>query len=328
MRRCGRPFGAGVAFLLVATGPLAACGSDDGDDQSAGESVATTTTTEATTTSAPGVPAEDVMFDSADGVELAGRIYGDGTTAIVASHQANRSKADFASSGPLLAASGFTVLAYDGRGDGASGPGDPAQRVQDTIAAIDLVRSRGATKVFLLGASRGGALSLNVAMLTPVDGVITLSAPPPAEGPAAVAAVTVPSLYVNSENDDLAESTQAMYDVANEPRELQMYAGGGHGVALFNSQPDLVERIAAFVARTEALEQHHCQSARSATGWEQRPRRFTWPAAGTAWRAHEPGDVHPHLAVNRGWAGPPRVTGASQRPDRGNQGGWFTRLYR
>ncbi len=248
MPRRERRLGAAVAFLLLAAAPLGACGSDGGDDQAADEPAATTSTTEATTTtSAPDVPTEDVTFTSADGVELTGRIYGTGTTAIVASHMANKSKADYASSAPLLAAAGFTVLAYDGRGDGASSQGDPAQRVQDPIAAIDLVRSRGATKVFLLGASRGGALSLTAAMQTPVDGVITLSAPPPAEGPESVAAVTAPSLYVNSENDDFAESTQAMYDAANEPRELQMYPDGGHGVALFNSQPDLIDRITTFI---------------------------------------------------------------------------------
>ena len=254
MPRRQRRLGAAVAFLLLAAIPLAACGSDDdggdqaADDQAADESAATTSTTAATTTtSAPDVPTEDVTFNTADGVGLTGRIYGNGTTAIVASHMANRSKADYASSGPRLAAAGFTVLAYDGRGDGASSQGDPAQRVQDPIAAIDLVRSRGATKVFLLGASRGGALSLTAAMQTPVDGVITLSAPPPAAGPESVAAVTVPSLYVNSENDDFAESTQAMYDVANEPRELQMYPGGGHGVALFATHSDLIDRIATFI---------------------------------------------------------------------------------
>jgi pimeloyl-ACP methyl ester carboxylesterase len=244
-----RQLGAAVALLFLAGTPFAACGSDDADDQAADEPGATTSTTAeaTTTTSAPDVPTEDVTFNSADGVELAGRLYGNGTTAIVAVHQANRSKADYASSGPRLAAAGFTVLAYDGRGDGESSQGDPAQRVQDAIAALDLVRSRGATNVFVLGASRGGALSLTAAMQTPVDGVITLSAPPPDEGPAAVAAVTVPSLYINSENDEFADSTQAMYDAANEPRQLQMYPGGGHGVALFSSQPDLIDRIATFV---------------------------------------------------------------------------------
>src|SRR5262245_42672433 len=243
--------GAAVAGVLLAVTPLAACGSDDsgGGGQAADETAGVSSTTEATTTttSVPEVPSEDVAFTSADGVALVGRIYGEGATAIVASHESGASKGNFEASGPRLAAAGFTVLAYDNRGDGASDPGDPDQRIQDLIAAVDLVRTRGATKVFLLGASRGGTLSLTGATQTPVDGVITISAPPPEEGPASVAAVTVPSLYVNSENDGYADSTQAMYDAANEPRQLQMYPGGGHGVALFARHPDLIDLVVNFI---------------------------------------------------------------------------------
>jgi uncharacterized protein len=254
MPRCQPRLHAASACLLVMAIAVA-CGSDDAADRAASDSATTTSTVESPTTSTtaaptttvPDVPTEDVRFTSDDGVELAGRIYGNGTTAIVCSHMRNRSKADYASAGPLLASEGFTVLAYDNRGDGESGQGDRSGRVRDVLAAIELVRSRGAETVFLVGASRGGGLSLEAAVLAPVDGVVTLSAAPPADGPAAVAAVTAPSLYVNSENDDFAQTTQEMYDAANQPKELQMYPGGDHGVALFNSQPDLIERIATFV---------------------------------------------------------------------------------
>lgn len=247
-----RRLGAAVAVVLLAATSLAACGSDDnggGDGQAADEPAGTSSTTgaTATTTSVPDVPTEDVTFTSADGVALVGRIYGDGATAIVASHESGGSKGNFQSSGPRMAAAGFTVLAYDNRGDGASSAGDSDQRIQDLIAAVDLVRTRGATKVFLLGSSRGGTLSLTGATQIPVDGVITISAPPPEQGPALVAAVTAPSLYVNSENDGYADSTQAMYDAANEPRQLQLYPGGGHGVALFASHPDLIDLVVNFI---------------------------------------------------------------------------------
>lgn len=247
MPRRQRRLRAAVALLVVAATPLSACGGDDDDDPAADEPAADTSTTAEPTTSEPEVPTEDVTFTTSDGVLLAGRFYGSGTTAIVASHMANSSKADYAGSAPGLASEGFTVFAYDGRGDGDSSPGDPTQRVQDLLAAVDLVRSRGATKVFLLGASRGGGLALTAAALTPVDGVVTLSAAPPSDGAPSVAAVTAPSLYVNSEDDEFADTTQEMYDAANEPRELQMYPGGDHGTELFRSQSDLIDLITTFI---------------------------------------------------------------------------------
>ena len=251
-----RRLGVGVALLLVPVlvGPIA-CGDDDSPDEASAESTATTaptTTSTAPTTTPPDVTTEDVTFTTGDGLDLVGRLYGEGTTAIVCSHQRQSSKADFATAGPLLAAEGFMVLAYDNRGDGESEPGVPVDRVLDLLSAIELVRARGAEKVVLLGASRGGTLSLDAANQTDVDAIVTLSSPPPDDGPTAVAAVTAPSLYVNSENDRFADSTQEMFEAANQPKEIEIYPGGNHGVALFDSEPGLIDRIVAFICAQTA----------------------------------------------------------------------------
>lgn len=198
-----RRLGVGVALALVPAlvGPIA-CGDDDSPDEASAESTATTpaptTTSTAPTTTTPDVTTEDVTFTTGDGLDLVGRVYGEGTTAIVCSHQRQSSKADFAAAGPVLAAEGFMVLAYDNRGDGESEQGLPADQGLDLLSAIELVRARGAEKVVLLGASRGGTLSLDAATQTDVDAIVTLSSPPPDDGPAAVAAVTAPSLYVTA----------------------------------------------------------------------------------------------------------------------------------
>jgi pimeloyl-ACP methyl ester carboxylesterase len=252
-----RRLGVGIALVLVPAlvGPMA-CGDDDSPDESSAESTATTpastTTSTAPTTTTPDVTTEDVTFTTGDGLDLVGRVYGEGTTAIVCSHQRQSSKADFAIAGPVLAAEGFMVLAYDNRGDGESEQGVPVDRGLDLLSAIELVRARGAEKVVLLGASRGGTLSLDAATQTDVDAIVTLSSPPPDDGPAAVAAVTAPSLYVNSENDRFADSTQEMFEAANQPKEIEIYPGGNHGVALFDSEPGLIDRIVAFISAQTA----------------------------------------------------------------------------
>jgi uncharacterized protein len=258
MPTCHRRLGVGVALVLVpALVGLIACGDDDSPDEASAESTATTaasttTTSTAPTTTAPDVPTEDVTITTADGLDLVGCLYGEGSTAIVCSHESRSSKADFATAGPVLAAEGFMVLAYDNRGDGESEQGLRADRVLDLLAAIELVRARGAEKVVLLGASRGGTLSLDAATQTEVDATVTLSAPPPNDGPAAVAAVTAPSLYVNSENDRFADSTQEMFEAANQPKEVEIYPGANHGVALFVSEPGLIDRIVAFISTQTA----------------------------------------------------------------------------
>ena len=252
-----RRLGVGVALALVPAlvGPIA-CGDDDSPDEASAESTATTpaptTTSTAPTTTTPDVTTEDVTFTTGDGLDLVGRVYGEGTTAIVCSHQRQSSKADFAAAGPVLAAEGFMVLAYDNRGDGESEQGLPADQGLDLLSAIELVRARGAEKVVLLGASRGGTLSLDAATKTDVDAIVTLSSPPPDDGPAAVAAVTAPSLYVNSENDRFADSTQEMFEAAHQPKEIEIYPGGNHGVALFDSEPGLIDRIVAFISAQTA----------------------------------------------------------------------------
>jgi len=253
-----RRLGVGIALILVPAlvGPMA-CGGDDSPDESSAESTATTpastTTSTASTTTTPDVTTEDVTFTTGDGLDLVGRVYGEGTTAIVCSHQRQSSKVDFAIAGPVLAAEGFMVLAYDNRGDGESEQGVPVDRGLDLLSAIELVRARGAEKVVLLGASRGGTLSLDAATQTDVDAIVTLSSPPPDDGPAAVAAVTAPSLYVNSENDRFADSTQEMFEAANQPKEIEIYPGGNHGVALFDSEPGLIDRIVAFISAQTAV---------------------------------------------------------------------------
>jgi uncharacterized protein len=252
-----RRLGVGVALALVpALVGTIACGDDDAPDEASAESKATTaaptTTSTAPTTTAPDITTEDVIFTTSDGLDLVGRLYGEGSTAIVCSHESQSSKADFASAGPVLAAEGFMVLAYDNRGDGESEPGAPVDRVLDLLSAVELVRARGAEEDVLLGASRGGTLSLDAATQTDVDAIVTLSSPPPDDGPAAVAAVTAPSLYINSENDRFADSTQEMFEAANQTKEIEIYPGGNHGVRLFNSEPGLIDRIVMFISAQTA----------------------------------------------------------------------------
>jgi len=116
------------------------------------------------------------------------------------------------------------------------------------------LRSGGATKVVLVGASMGGTGVLAAAGLVapPVDGVVSLSAPAEFAGvdaASAVANLDVPVLFVAAADDgqfgsdarDLHAATRA------EERKLVLVPGYSHGVGLLDDQ-DQGAKVRAEVA--------------------------------------------------------------------------------
>ncbi len=243
-----------TVFLLLPTlFILAACGSGPTTGQATATPVPTSTPkpTPTPAPTMPTVPSVPVHFTTQDHVQLAGVLYGNGgTTAIICSHEHPGSKAEWSNSAPWFAARGFMVLAYDFRGWGESGGTfDASQADKDVFAAIAFVHSRGAKKVILLGASMGADISLIAASETQIAGVITLS-PEYLFGLSntQIQAISVPKLFINSVDDGYADDTRQMYQNAQPPKELHLYPGSAHGVAIFSTDngQDLIARILAF----------------------------------------------------------------------------------
>lgn len=189
---------------------------------------------------------EPVTFASADGVQLEGRVFGQGTSAVVLSHMLpadQRSWFDFAG---RLADEGYLVLTYDFRGycpggDGGCSEGerDVGAIWQDVVGAIGFVRSRGATSVSLVGASMGGTASL-VAAAQPsigVEAVITLSAPVSIEGlvagPELLQGLPMAKLFIAGVGDgSAAEAAEALYATAPPPKRVEIVPADDHGTDL------------------------------------------------------------------------------------------------
>ena len=119
-----------------------------------------------------------VTFESRDGVVLEGRLFGDGSTAVVLSHMRPDDQRSWFAFANRLADQGYLVLTYDFRGycpggDGGCSQGDLQVSAiwQDVLGAMDFVRSEGATSVALVGASMGGTASLVAAGLATRRGV-------------------------------------------------------------------------------------------------------------------------------------------------------------
>jgi pimeloyl-ACP methyl ester carboxylesterase len=188
-----------------------------------------------------------VSFPAADGIRLAGRLFGDGGVGVVLSHMLPADQTSWWDFARILAGRGYSALTYDARGycpGGEAGCSEGQKDVtamwQDVIGAIDYLESQGVSRVMLVGASMGGTASL-VAASRPgvrVAAVVALSAPQSIEGLTAdqgvLANVTAAKLFVagNSDLTGAAQAAQTMYDESPPPKRVEIFTSSDHGTDL------------------------------------------------------------------------------------------------
>jgi len=179
-----------------------------------------------------------VQAGQASLVDLAGghraAVLGSGPTGVVLSNQSDQSLCGWLGFGRKLVARGFRVLLYD---YGAAV--DPAADV--ALAAAEL-RSLGATRVLLVGASEGAKASLVAAsrLEPPAAGVVSLSAERTLRGTDVLPAASrlrVPVLFIAARGDGfVGDATDQLYKAATKSlsRRLEVVPGAAHGTDLLN----------------------------------------------------------------------------------------------
>lgn len=186
---------------------------------------------------------EAVSFPSADGITLEGRLLGEGSVGIVLSHMRPSDQTSWWDFAKDLADRGYLVLSYDSRGycpggvaGCSAGEQDLGEIWRDVVGAIGYVRSRGASRVALIGASMGGTASLMAAAQdgVQVDVVVTLSAPMDFEGmdltPDVLTRVSAAKLFIAGTGDDsAAEDAQTLYAMSPPPKRVQILTTDDHG---------------------------------------------------------------------------------------------------
>lgn len=217
--------------------------------------------------SAPGhacVKTNELWFRAADGTRLVGHRFGGkrpgARTAVVLAHMSDGDLCVWAPYARILAKQGAFAFAFDLRGHGFSeGRRNHRRAPADLAAAVRAVRSLGARKVVVMGASLGGIATLiGTPNLKPaVDGIVSVSAPAAIAGTLnarpAVARIQVPTLYVASEADqsppyDFAADAQALYDgTATSEKRLEIVPGLLHGTFLVDGSAVVRALLRAFV---------------------------------------------------------------------------------
>ncbi|MFG3282842.1 alpha/beta hydrolase family protein [Streptomyces sp. NPDC048111] len=192
--------------------------------------------------------AGSIVFTSATGKPTGGFLTGSGNTGIVLAHQADGNVCQWKDKALELGRTGFRVLAVN------STTGDEAAEVEGAATAL---RSEGAWKLLLMGASKGGTAVLTAAGHLPLkpDAVVALSAPEQygtMDALDAAGTLTVPVLYLAGDQDGpfprAARELSAASAKAPENRLVPVKGSAAHGVALLSS-PDTWGTVLSFLKK-------------------------------------------------------------------------------
>jgi pimeloyl-ACP methyl ester carboxylesterase len=187
-----------------------------------------------------------VTFPAAQGQVVEAFASGTGGTALVFAHQADGDVCQWVPRAMDLAKDGYRVVAVNSAGS----------EVAELTAAAAYARSEGATRVLLIGASKGGTAALSAAgVITPkVDAVVSLSAPATYGGMDAssvVPTLTMPVFYMAADLDStFADSTRQLSKATKEAKENDLWIvdGSNHGVNMLRDETNYA-RLKAFVKK-------------------------------------------------------------------------------
>jgi pimeloyl-ACP methyl ester carboxylesterase len=198
-----------------------------------------------------------VHLKASDGAEIYGLEIGKGATGVVFGHQFLSDHCEWVDFARRLARSGFRTLSIDFRGNGDShvNGGSGTRLDRDVAAAVARLRSDGATKIKLVGASMGGTAVLVAAsnIRPPVDGVVSLSGPASYNGLDALRAVRrshVPVRFLVARGDIrfADDAATLMKAAAAHDKAIVRYGGAAHGSSLLGL-PGATAYVTTFLRR-------------------------------------------------------------------------------
>jgi dienelactone hydrolase len=178
---------------------------------------------------------DEVRFETADGGQIFGNLYGEGSHAVVLAHGAIFDKESWDTLATRLAAEGYSALAIDFRGYGKSKAGRrPGALYEDILGGIRFLKERGATRVSVIGASMGGGAAGNAAARVEpgeIDHLILLAAVA-AESPERMQGK---KLFIVSRDDGIRRTVERQFNAAAEPKELRILEGSAHAQHIFRT---------------------------------------------------------------------------------------------
>ena len=192
-----------------------------------------------------GARSAPVKGRAAEGVRIAGRLFGSGEVGVILDHMGAGDQSQWLEFAGQLAEQGYLVLTYDRRGScpggelGCSTRSDDGDGWKDLAFLADFLRGEGAERVG--GASQGAmeslyALSegLDADGLIWVAGVDLYNGVPVSEQ---VTSVRAPKLFISGDADEEAAATLDEFEDAPPPSEIVLLDTGEHGTDILAYAP-------------------------------------------------------------------------------------------
>jgi uncharacterized protein len=211
------------------------------------------------TTVEPG-PIEPVTFAAVGGGTVDGRLFGAGATGVVLSNMGDNDPAAWEGFAPDLAGEGYAVLTYTYRYPArprSLTPEMAGAALADVQGAAAYLRSRGVTRIVLIGASLGGMVTAKAARAARAHAIAIIAAPADRPdfdltvAPADLRGVTGPKLFIASDSDPTvaAAETRTIFDRAPEPKTWKSFPSTAHGTRLLDTEhaEDFRRTIVEFV---------------------------------------------------------------------------------
>jgi pimeloyl-ACP methyl ester carboxylesterase len=210
----------------------------------------------------PLAQAGSVQLQTADGLKLQAetRVVPKATIGVLFAHQLKRTHKDWSKLAERMSASGFTTIAPDLRGHGASAksgeelaPEDYKAMEQDLNAALAWLRSKGVKAVSCVGASIGANLCAQVAAKDPaIVNLVLLSPGLNYKGITSGDALTRygerPVLIVASDEDRLSKRASSLLEQAAKGQvHYELLRNAGHGTQMLTRAGALIPKITSWL---------------------------------------------------------------------------------
>ena len=193
-----------------------------------------------------------VSIESGNGSTIKGAIYGKGGITIILSNMDTNMVEEWDPVIDKLLMSGYDVISYTYN----KKENDCIYDLYDVMKFAEERNNK--EKLILMGASRGGVISLKAAIESGsrrnIAAVIALSAPQVYEGvefysDMELGQIAIPVFLINSELDDGAADTKKMFSILKGKKEILICRGDCHGTYMFHDNREiLLERIGNFLA--------------------------------------------------------------------------------